>query len=159
MMFADRVLIRVSTTVLEVATSALSCPQPPPYSTIISLDKQLRAAALPDKLAGAADPCRIVDRSLYPQASVRWQEHAVHLTNTYTLLLLHRPFFARALLENADDLFKSKFLRSVMTVHDSSKTIIDQFISVARNESDALGMITFWQLAVVCSLVRDIVYI
>jgi len=139
---------------LEVATSALSSPQPPPYSTVVSLDKQLRTATLPDKLTGAADPCRIIDRSLYPQTSVRWQEHAVHLTNTYTLLLLHRPFFARALLESAEDIFKSKFLRSVMTVHDSSKTIIGHFIWVAQNEPDALGMIIFWQLAVICSLVR-----
>ena len=143
-----------STTLLEIATSALSSPQPSPYATIISLDKQLRASPLPDKLPGAADPCHIVDRSLYPQISVRWQEHTVHLMNTYTFLVLHRPFFARALLGSVDDIFQSKFLRSVMTVHDSSKAIINHFIWVSQNEPDALDAIPFWRMAVVCSLVR-----
>lgn len=144
---------RWATIVLEVTVSALSSLQPPSYSTIISLDKQLRSSPLPDKLSGAADPCRVVDRALYPQISVRWQEHAVHLHNTYTLLVLHRPFFARALLESPEDIFKHRFLRSVMTVHDSAKSIINHFIWVSKNEPESLRAILFWRLTILCSLV------
>lgn len=140
-------------TLLEVVNSALCSTQPPTYSTIVSLDKQLRASPLPDKLSTASDPCRKVELSQYTQPSIRWQEHMVYLLNNYSLLLLHRPFFARALLESPNDVFQHRFLRSVMTVHDSSKAIVRQVRWLTQNEPETLQMLPFWQLAVVCSLV------
>lgn len=138
---------------LEIATTALSSPRPPAYSTIISLDKQFRASPLPERLPAAADPCKPVDRNSYPEPATRWQEHTVRLFNTYTLILLHRPFFARALLEAPKDLFKHRFLRSVMTIHDSSQAIIRHVVWMATNEPETLKMLSLWHLAMTCSLV------
>ncbi|KAG8809895.1 hypothetical protein FRC17_003184 [Serendipita sp. 399] len=139
------------TALLELATTVLSSPQPPDYSTVISLDKQLRAVPWLDK--ASSEPCRPMDPTQYPQLSVRWQEHAVYFMRTYALILLHRPFFARALIETTDDLFKHRFLRSVMTVHDSSRTFIRHILWLAANEPETLRMQPLWTLYMICSIV------
>ncbi|KAG8775499.1 hypothetical protein FRC15_000490 [Serendipita sp. 397] len=140
-----------STILLELLTSVLSSTIPPDYSAIISLDKQLRAAPWLDR--ASSDPCHPIDPMNYPQMSVRWQEHAVFFMRTYALILLHRPFFARALIEAADDVFKHRFLRSVMTVHDSSRTFIRHIMWLSANEPETLRIQPFWKLYMICSIV------
>lgn len=143
-----------SSILLEITVTALSPPKPPAYSTVVSLDKQFRASPLPDRLSGAADPCHQIDRNAYPQLSTRWQEHFVRMLNSYTLILLHRPFFARALLEGADDLFKHRFLRSVMTIHDSSRDIVRHVVWMSAHEPDSLQACILWEMSTICGLVR-----
>lgn len=140
-----------STILLELATTALSSSQVPGYAFIISLDKQLRATPLPEKFT--SNPCMAVDTDNYPQFSLRLQEHEVHLIQQYTLIILHRPFFARALLDSKNDLFKHRFLRSVMTVHDSSRNIVRHILWLAHNEPASLRSLTHWPLYMMCSLV------
>ncbi|PVG01376.1 hypothetical protein CPB86DRAFT_699318 [Serendipita vermifera] len=142
-----------TTTVLEIGTSVLSSIKTPAYSTIVSLDKQFRAAPLPDSLSRASNPCVNVNPSSYQDYASRLQEHEIYLFNNYMLSMLHHVFFSRALIESAEDIFKSPYLRSVMTVHDGSKSIIRQLVWLSQNEAEALKILTCWRMCLLRGLI------
>jgi hypothetical protein len=131
----------------------LSSIKTPAYSTIVSLDKQFRTAPLPDSLSRASNPCVAVNPSSYQDYATRLQEHEIYLFNNYMLSMLHHVFFSRALIESSEDIFKSPYLRSVMTVHDGAKSIIRQIAWLSQNESEALKILTCWRMCLLRSLV------
>ncbi|TFK66191.1 hypothetical protein BDN72DRAFT_961949 [Pluteus cervinus] len=95
-------------------------PKPPSYSTIMELDKKIRDFPVPAHFEPNCSAVR------YPSLNsiLDMQRWMVMVAKEWTLLNLHRAYFAQALREQPEDLSKHRYLPSVITIYRSAWRII-----------------------------------
>ncbi|ETW86659.1 hypothetical protein HETIRDRAFT_308468 [Heterobasidion irregulare TC 32-1] len=92
----------------------------PPYITILELDRRIRDFIIPEFLR---PPCDGTPDD--PPADILVKRWMVHSSKEWTLLNLHRVYFAQALREKPEDPLKHKYGPSVMAIYRSGYRVIE----------------------------------
>ncbi|KAL1712216.1 hypothetical protein EV715DRAFT_214104 [Schizophyllum commune] len=104
----------------HVMTTAFNA-RPPPYSTIIDLDRRIRDFAVPEYLRPVCPnnmPCTVETSAALPAHDMRrW---FVLMQKESTLLNLHRAYFAVALDERPTELSSHRYVPSVLATYRSA---------------------------------------
>ncbi|CAO1616769.1 unnamed protein product [Jaminaea pallidilutea] len=118
-----------------------------PYSVILDLDKELRqlwSTKLPSELGtqrwstlqGSSfndASMNLDDVESLRELHIQLQAHTIAANIHQTFLHLHRPWFLKAIRSNEHaDLFHSPYIRSVIAVSESSRTLISIGASISQ---------------------------
>ncbi|THH20506.1 hypothetical protein EW146_g857 [Bondarzewia mesenterica] len=103
-------------TVMSTAFGAKS----PQYTTILELDRKIRDFIVPEFLIPPRDG-NFDD----PSADILVKRWMVYSNKEWTLLNLHRAYFAQALRERPEDPLKHKYAPSVMAIYRSGYRVIE----------------------------------
>jgi hypothetical protein len=99
----------------------------PKYDTILSIDRRLRDVEIPSHLEvpGLAEfGMSTAAPKPTDTAALICQQHTIFTVKESHILYLHRSYLAKALEENPEDPFASKYAVSVLAAHRSSCCVI-----------------------------------
>ncbi|KAJ8462374.1 hypothetical protein ONZ45_g17961 [Pleurotus djamor] len=125
------------TALLQSVISTAFVPKPPPYTTILELDKKIRDFPVPMHLR---PKCRVVNQVDAPMLDIqRW---FVLIAKETTLLNLHRGYFAQALQEQPSDLLKHRYGPSMLATYRSAWRIIETVVISWKDNPLIMSRIT-----------------
>lgn len=110
------------------------------YAAVLKMDKRLRDWVLPVHMQ--ANVCAPPDDS---QTGLIFQRTLMFIAREITLMCLHRPYFACALLEPPFDPLRSKYSRSVLAAYASACAILNRIRTLyAREPIIIVRFSIFW---------------
>ncbi|EJD41354.1 hypothetical protein AURDEDRAFT_138647 [Auricularia subglabra TFB-10046 SS5] len=115
--------------------------KPPPYSTIMQLDKLVREFAIP--------PTLMINPADTTAIGLTMQRVTAHILKETSVMYLHRSFFARAVAENPTDPLATKFAPSVAATTRSAMSIIDAVNGLFNQYTLIARFWFFWSHAMV----------
>jgi len=140
-------MIRFARLARQISEEAFGA-KTPSYSTMLTLDRQVREFGEPDLTS------RRYSRSEDYDSSMRRMQRWCVLQLRETMLLhLHRSFLAKALSDHPQDPLRSKFGNSVTACFQSAHKIIEELSVVYDQLPDAVSRIGSWFASAVSSAI------
>ncbi|KAF4604485.1 hypothetical protein EYR40_003259 [Pleurotus pulmonarius] len=134
---------------LQSVISTAFVPKPPPYATILELDRKIRDFPIPSHLRPA---CVTQDQIVGTAFDVqRW---FVLCSKETVLLNLHRGYFAQALQEQPLDYLKHRYGPSMLATYRSAWRLIETVIMSYNMNTLIMSRVAFaWSQALSASIV------